>query len=102
MSKAKVYEKYKHFQDNREGFKDDKLPGRPITSTTDNNVEKVKITIVENRGIYASEVIDDAIFLGVLILKSVVAKFIRQLLNFKQKLCRVEIALNFINEVTPI
>ena len=40
MSKTRVYEWYKRLQDGREDFEDDERPGRPSTSTTDENVEK--------------------------------------------------------------
>uniref|UniRef100_T1IC57 Mos1 transposase HTH domain-containing protein n=1 Tax=Rhodnius prolixus TaxID=13249 RepID=T1IC57_RHOPR len=42
MSKTRIYEWYKRFQDGRENIEDDERPGRPSTSTTDENVKKVK------------------------------------------------------------
>lgn len=42
MSKTRVYEWYKRFQEGREDVEYDERPGRPSTSTTDENVEKVK------------------------------------------------------------
>ena len=49
MSKTRVYEWYKHFQDGREDVEDDERPGRPSTSTTDENVEKVKEMVMNHR-----------------------------------------------------
>lgn len=40
MSKARIYEWYKRFQDGRENVEDDERPERPSTSTTDKNVKK--------------------------------------------------------------
>lgn len=56
MSKTRVYEWYKRFQDGREDVADDERPGRPSTSTTDENVEKVKAMIMNDRRITIREV----------------------------------------------
>uniref|UniRef100_T1HJ97 Mos1 transposase HTH domain-containing protein n=1 Tax=Rhodnius prolixus TaxID=13249 RepID=T1HJ97_RHOPR len=40
MSKTRIYEWYKRFQDGRENVEDDERPGRPSTSTTDEKREK--------------------------------------------------------------
>ena len=42
MSKTRIYEWYKRFQDGCEDVENDERPGRPSTSTTDENVEKIK------------------------------------------------------------
>jgi len=39
---TRVYEWYKRFQEGRKNVEDDERSGRPSTSTTDENVEKVK------------------------------------------------------------
>ena len=94
MSKTRVYEWYKRFQDGREDVEDDERPGRPSTSTTDENVEKVKAMVMNDRRITIREVADDVcisigscheIFLNVLGMKRVAAKFVPKLLNFEQK-----------------
>ena len=59
MSKTRVYEWYKRFQDGREDVEDDEGPGRPSTSTTDKNVEKVKEMVMNDRRITIREVADD-------------------------------------------
>ena len=59
MSKTRVYECYKRFQDGREDVEDDKRPGRPSTSKTDENVEKVKEMVMNDRRITIREVADD-------------------------------------------
>ena len=58
MSKTRVYEWYKRFQNGREDVEDDERPGRPSTSTTDENVEKVKEMVMNDRQITIREVAD--------------------------------------------
>ena len=59
VSKTRVYEWYKRFQDGREDVEDDEGPGRPSTSTTYENVEKVKEMVMNDRRITVREVADD-------------------------------------------
>ena len=59
MSKTRVYEWYKHFQDGRKDVKNDERRGRPSTSTTDENVEKVKEMDINHRRITIRDVADD-------------------------------------------
>ena len=59
MSKTRVYEWYKRFQDGREDVEDDERPGRPSTSTTDENVEKVKEMVMNDHRVTIREVADD-------------------------------------------
>ena len=108
MSRTRVDEWYKRFQDGREDFQDDECPGRSSTSTTDENVEKVKEMVMNDCRITIREVADDVvisigscneIFSNVLGIKRVAAKFVPKLLNFKQKQRRMEVALESLNEV---
>ena len=94
MSKTRVNEWYKRFQDDREDVEDDERPGRPNTSITDENVEKVKETVMNDRRITIREVADDVgisiglwheIFSNVLGMKRVAAKFVPKCSNFEQK-----------------
>ncbi|EGI60514.1 FLJ37770-like protein, partial [Acromyrmex echinatior] len=39
LSRARVFEWFKRFQDGREDVEDDSRPGRPSTSKTDDNIE---------------------------------------------------------------
>ena len=59
MSETRVYEWYKRFQDGHEDVEDDERPGRLSTSTTDENVEKVKEMVMNDRRIVIREVADD-------------------------------------------
>ena len=101
MSKTRVYEWYKRFQDGREDVEDDERPGRHSTSTTDENVKKVKEMVMNDRRIRIREVADDfgisigschEIFSNVLGMKRVAAKCVPKLLNFEQKQRRMEVA----------
>lgn len=59
ISKTRVYEWYKRFQEGREDVEDDERPGRPSTSISDENVEKVKEIIMNDRRITIREVAED-------------------------------------------
>ena len=48
LSKTRVYEWYKRFQDGREDVEDDERLGRPSTSTSDEKVEKVKEMVIND------------------------------------------------------
>jgi len=59
LSKKNVYKWYKLFTEGREDVNDDARPGRPSTSTTDENVEEVKKIVMENRRITIREVAEN-------------------------------------------
>ena len=70
---------------------DDARPGRPSTSTTNENIEAVKKLVMKNRRITIREVAEDvgisvgschAIISNILGLKRVTAKFVPKLLTF--------------------
>ena len=54
-SKPRVYEWYKYFQEGHEDTEDDKRIRLSSTSTTEQNVEKVKGIMVSNRQITIRE-----------------------------------------------
>ena len=85
---------YNGFKEGREDVYFDLRPGRPNTSTSDENIEAVKKMILNNRRITITEDADDvgisfgscqAIFTDVLGMKCAAAKFISKLLNFVKK-----------------
>ncbi|GFT23340.1 protein GVQW3 [Trichonephila clavipes] len=49
LSRARVFEWFKRFKDGRQDVEDDSRPGRPSTSKTDENVEKVASLIRSDR-----------------------------------------------------
>lgn len=52
LSRARVFEWFKRFQDGREDVQDDSRPGRPSTSKTDDNIEKIGNLIRSDRQHY--------------------------------------------------
>ena len=83
-------------------------PGWPSTSTTNENTEAVKKTVMGNRRVTIREVAEDvgisvgschAIFSDILGLKRAAAKFVRKLMNFDQKTRRMTIAQEMLNDV---
>lgn len=108
MSRTQVQLWYNRFKEGREDVNDDARPGRPSTSTTDENIDAVKKMILDNRRITIREVADDvgisfgtcqAIFTDVLGMKRAAAKIVPKLLNFEQKQRRMDIAQELLNIV---
>ena len=108
VSQKSIYEWYKLFTKGQEEVNDDARPGRPSTSTTNEDTEAVKKIVMENSRITIREVAEDvsvsvgschAIFSDILGLKSVAPKFVPKLLNIDQKTRRVNIAQEMLNDV---
>ena len=59
MSRTHVQLWHNRFKKGREDVNDDDRPGRPSTSTTNENIEAVKKMILDNRRITISEVAND-------------------------------------------
>lgn len=57
MSKIRIYDHYKHFQDDRNFIEDYEVPRFYITSITENKVKKVKQMIIDDQGIAIREII---------------------------------------------
>ena len=49
LSRTQVYGRFKRFKEGREEIGDDQRPGRPSTSKTDSNIEKVGEIVRQNR-----------------------------------------------------
>ena len=108
VSQKSIYKWYKLFTEGREEVNDYARPGRPSTSTTNENTEAVKNIVMENSRITIREVAEDvgvsvglchAIFSDILGLKRVAAEFVPKLLNFDQKTRRMNIAQEMLNDV---
>ena len=108
VSRKSVYKWYKLFTEGREEVNNYARPGRPSTSTTNENTEAVKKIVMENRRITIREVAEDVgisvgscheIFSNILGLRRVAAKFVLNLLNFDQKTRRMTIAQKMLNDV---
>ena len=59
MSKTQGHLWYNQFKEGREDVNEDTRPGRPSTSTTDENIKAVKQMILDNLRITNREVADD-------------------------------------------
>jgi len=101
LDRSNVYRWYKMFSEGREDVNDEERAGRPSTSTTDENIDKVKKIVLANRRITVREVAEDlnisigschSIFTNDLGMKRVAAKFVPKLLNFDQKQHRINVA----------
>ena len=101
MSRTQVQLWYNRFKESRKDINDDTGPGRPSTSTTDENIEAVKKIILNNHRITIREVADDvgisfgscqAIFKDVLDIEGAAAKIVQKLLNFEKKQHPMDIA----------
>ena len=101
MSRTQVQLLYNRFKEGREDVNDNARPGRPNTSTTEENIEAMKKMTLDNRQITMIEVANDVgisfgscqtIFMDVLGMKLALAKIVPKLLNFKQKQRRIDIA----------
>ena len=59
ISRTQVQLWYNRFKEGRENVNDDFRPGRPSTSTIDENIEAVKKMILDNRRIAIREIAVD-------------------------------------------
>ncbi|KAG5317259.1 MOS1T transposase, partial [Pseudoatta argentina] len=59
LDRSNVYRWYKMFSEGREDVNDEERAGRPSTSTTDENIDKVKKIVLANRRITVREVAED-------------------------------------------
>lgn len=101
MGKTQIKEWYKRFKSGRTSVDSDPRSGRPSTTTTPDNVERVRVAIEQDRRLTVRELEDD---LGIpkstiwriltehLAMTRVCAKFIPKLLSEQQKNLRLEIA----------
>ncbi|VEN60324.1 unnamed protein product [Callosobruchus maculatus] len=108
LDQSNVYRWYKMFSEGREDVNDEERAGRPSTSTTDENIDKVKKIVLANRRITVREVAEDlnisiglchSILTNDLGMSRVPAKFVPKLLNFDQKQHRVNIAQEMLDSV---
>ena len=92
---------YNRFKEGQEDVNDDAPPGRPSTSTIDENIGAVKKLVLDNRRNSVSKVADNvgisfgscqAIFTNVLGMKRALAKIVSKMVNFEQKQRRMDIA----------
>jgi len=98
LKKTAVCEWHERFKSNRESVEDDERSDRPPTSKTDENINKVREMLINNRKLTSRELAEDLniaygsiqdIVVNDLDLRRVAAKLIPKELNFMQKRDRV-------------
>ncbi|VEN48760.1 unnamed protein product [Callosobruchus maculatus] len=108
LEQSNVYRWYEMFSEGREDVNDEERAGRPSTSTTDENIDKVKKIVLTNLRITVREVAEDlnisigpchSILTNDLGMSRVAAKFVPKLLNFDQKRHRINIAQEMLESV---
>lgn len=101
LSKTQAYEWYKAFKDGREIVEDMPRSGRPSTSSTEENVDKIKEIVLENRHASVREIARDLnisresarlVLVNQLRMKRVSARLVPIELNFLQKQYREQVA----------
>ncbi|CAK9829627.1 Protein GVQW3 [Anthophora retusa] len=107
LSRSNVFRWHERFRSGRESVEDDKRSGRPSTSKTDENIDKIKEMLSENRKLTIRELAEDLniaygsvqdVLVSDLGLRRVVAKLVPKDLNFMQKKDRVEISKDMISK----
>lgn len=108
LSRARVFEWFKRFQDGREDVEDDARPGRPSTSKTDENIEKIGNLIRSDRRLTVRAIaetvgIDKECVRQILHnnfnMKKVCAKMVPKILTIEQKEARENICTDTLNAI---
>ncbi|CAK9801685.1 Mariner Mos1 transposase [Anthophora quadrimaculata] len=109
LSKMQTYEWYKTFKGGREGVQDLPRAGRPSIVSTDENIEKIKNMIMDNRRLSVREVAHEVemshmsvhnILSEVLGMRRVAARLVPKELNFLQKEHRKAVAEDMISRAS--
>ncbi|EGI67902.1 FLJ37770-like protein, partial [Acromyrmex echinatior] len=108
LSKTRAYEWYSALKSGRDVVKDLPRSGRPSTSSTEVNIDKVKEMVIENRHFSLREIAAEltvshesirTILRDCLGMKRVAARLVPKDLNFLQKLNRVKVAEDMLERV---
>jgi len=107
LKKTAVYEWHERFKSGRESVEDDERSGRLSTSKTDENINKVREMLINNRKLIIRELAENLniaygsiqdIVVNNLGLRRVAAKLVPTELNFMQKRDRVVITKDMISK----
>ena len=108
LDRSSVFRWYKMFSEGREDGNDEECAGHPTTSTTDENIDKMKKMVLAIRLITIREIAEDldisigschSIFTNDLGMTRVAAKYVPKLLNFDQKQHHINIAQKILDSV---
>ena len=112
MSRTRIFEWHKRFREGREDVEDDPKSGRPTTSRTNENVERVREKVRSDRRLTVRMIVDELsmnservwrIITEDLGMRKVCAKMVPRLLNDGQKENRVQVCQDILKqlEITP-
>ena len=112
MSRTRIFEWHKRFREGREDVEDDPKSGRPTTSRTNENVERVREKVRSDRHLTVRMIADELsmnservwrIITEDLGMRKVCAKMVPRLLNDGQKENRVQVCQDILKqlEITP-
>ena len=112
MSRTRIFEWHKRFREGREDVEDDPKSGRPTTSRTNENVERVREKVRSDRRLTVRMIADELsmnservwrIITEDLGMRKVCAKMVPRLLNDGQKENRVQVCQDILKqlEITP-
>lgn len=106
MSKTRAYEWFNSFKEGREVVEDLPRSGRPSTSTTDDNINKIKKLVLQNRRFSVRELASELsidkmsvhnILVNILGIKRIAARLVPKKLNFLQKEHRKEVSMDMVS-----
>lgn len=106
LSKTRAYQWYRAFKDGREVVEDLPRSGRPSTASTEDNVDKIKERVLENRRTSLREIAHDlkishesarTILIDILGMRKVAARLVPKDLNFLQKRHREQVASDMLD-----
>ena len=108
MSRSRVFEWHKRFKEGREDVEDDSRSGRPSTSRTADNVERVKQMVCGDRRLTVRMIVDELeinrdsvwkIFTEDLGIRKICAKMVPKLLENEQKERCVEVCQDILEHL---
>ncbi|XP_039610931.1 protein GVQW3-like [Polypterus senegalus] len=108
MSRARVFEWHKRFSEGRENVEDNERPGRPSTSRTEENVEKIRQMVRKDRRLSVRMIAETInidkdtawkILREDLNMKKVYAKLVPRVLTPERKECRKKFGPTFCSKL---
>ena len=108
MSRTRLFEWHRRFKEGREQVEDDLRSGRPSTSRTDENVERVRQKVRSNRHLTVRMIADELgtiserewrIITEDLGMRKICAKMVPRLLNEGQKMRRVQVCPDILEQL---
>ncbi|GFX18014.1 ADAMTS-like protein 3 [Trichonephila clavipes] len=108
LSRARLFEWYKRFKDGQQDVEDDSRPGRPSTSKTDENVEKVASLIRSDRRLSIRAIAETVnsdkecvrqILHDNLNMQKVCAEMVPKILTFEQQATRKNVCTDILDAI---